>query len=268
MRRAVPVVLLSVLALVAVGVMALAGGRASAAEEDSAILYGSFVDNISFSQGGMKELAPGMYFRFGASDVTHGGLFAVAFDLFVIPSTQTQVYTAFVDSDEGAAALANAIYESGAQGVLVGVNSSFRPPPSGGTHFGISCDSSGATCVNVRFVSPPGGEVRYFKLTIPPFHIEQELLYGTFGPPQPGNTLHPDGGPMDIVEMWGTPPPGDANCTASVDSLDALAMLQHSAGLLEALSCAKAADVNADGTVDARDVQLVLQFTAGLIDAL
>jgi hypothetical protein len=110
---------------------------------------------------------------------------------------------------------------------------------------------------------PVGAAVEHFKMTVPPFTIDETLYPGSAG-----QFIMTTGSASIAFEAWGTPPPGDANCTASVDSLDALAMLQQSAGLLDTLSCTKAADVNDDGIVDARDVQLVLQYTAGLLGAL
>ena len=66
----------------------------------------------------------------------------------------------------------------------------------------------------------------------------------------------------------GSVPIGDANCDASVSSIDAALVLQFVAGLLSALGCEDAADANADGNVDSIDAALILQFGAGLLDAL
>jgi hypothetical protein len=68
-----------------------------------------------------------------------------------------------------------------------------------------------------------------------------------------------------------TPPAGvvgDANCSETVDSIDAALILQLSAALLEELACEGDADVNGDGRVDSLDALLVLQFVAGLLDSL
>ena len=64
------------------------------------------------------------------------------------------------------------------------------------------------------------------------------------------------------------PPPGDASCDGTVDSIDAALILQFSAGLLGSLACQEFADVNSDGTVNSIDAALILQFTAGLLDSL
>lgn len=61
---------------------------------------------------------------------------------------------------------------------------------------------------------------------------------------------------------------GDANCDGRRNALDALAILQYTAGLLDDLACEDGADVNGDGRANALDAALVLQFVAGLIDEL
>lgn len=58
---------------------------------------------------------------------------------------------------------------------------------------------------------------------------------------------------------------GDANCDGTVDSIDAVLVLQHDAGLQSSLQCAKAANVNGDAGVNSVDAALVLQFHARLI---
>lgn len=65
-----------------------------------------------------------------------------------------------------------------------------------------------------------------------------------------------------------TPPIGDADCSGSVDSIDAALALQFNAGLVNSLPCSEFADVNGDGSVDALDASLILQFVAGLLDDL
>ncbi len=61
---------------------------------------------------------------------------------------------------------------------------------------------------------------------------------------------------------------GDANCDGRVSSLDALAMLQFAAGLLDSLPCQGDADVDGDGRVNALDAALVLQRDAGMVARL
>ncbi len=63
-----------------------------------------------------------------------------------------------------------------------------------------------------------------------------------------------------------TPPPGDADCNGTVNSVDAALVLQFDAGLFDILVCSLFADVNRDGTVNSVDASLILQFVAGLID--
>ena len=62
------------------------------------------------------------------------------------------------------------------------------------------------------------------------------------------------------------PPPGDADCSGSVTSVDAALVLQFDAGLIDTSPCMGGADVNRDGATNAIDATLILQFAAGLID--
>ena len=57
---------------------------------------------------------------------------------------------------------------------------------------------------------------------------------------------------------------GDANCDGATNSIDATLLLQHIAGLLNAIPCEDQADVNGGG-IDSTDVTLILQFEAGLL---
>jgi hypothetical protein len=86
----------------------------------------------------------------------------------------------------------------------------------------------------------------------------------------PTNTPPPGATPTRTRTPTNTPPPGgllgDVNCDGRVNSLDALAVLQYSAGLLGSLPCQTNADVNDDGTVNALDAALILQYDAGLLD--
>ncbi len=58
---------------------------------------------------------------------------------------------------------------------------------------------------------------------------------------------------------------GDANCDGRINSLDALAVLQFEAGLLEALLFPDGGDANGDSKVNSVDALLILQFDAGLM---
>ena len=55
----------------------------------------------------------------------------------------------------------------------------------------------------------------------------------------------------------------DANCSGEVDTVDALAILRHSAGL-SAAACEHLADVQCDGDIDAIDALQVLRWGAAL----
>lgn len=70
--------------------------------------------------------------------------------------------------------------------------------------------------------------------------------------------------PFDSGTTSGSGLVGDANCNGGVDSLDALFILQFSAGLLPSLGCPQNADANGDGAVSSLDAALVLQYAAGL----
>ena len=58
---------------------------------------------------------------------------------------------------------------------------------------------------------------------------------------------------------------GDADCNGSVNSRDALLVLQFEAGLIDTLPCLDLADVNEDGRVDSIDAGLIKQIDAGLL---
>ena len=73
--------------------------------------------------------------------------------------------------------------------------------------------------------------------------------------------------PFDSGTAGGNGLVGDANCNGGVDSLDALFILQFSAGLLPSLGCPQNADANGDGEVSSLDAALVLQYAAGLLPA-
>jgi hypothetical protein len=257
MRRAIAILVLTGVALLVLPTLSFRGGRASADGEDPAILLDSVVDDVSFGQGPFDAPPPAMFFGFGLYKATTLDISDVIFDLSIQPSALEQRYTVSVGEDEAAASLADAVQQAGREGASIGFNESFHADQ----HVITFGDDS-------RMRLPTGAHVTYFKLVVSPFSIEKMLSTGPPGStPVHGYRIVPVG-PTAVVEAWGTPPPGDASCDASVDSRDAAVMLQHGAGLLDTVSCAKAADVNADGAIDARDAQLVLQFSAGLIGAL
>ena len=63
-------------------------------------------------------------------------------------------------------------------------------------------------------------------------------------------------------------PVGDVNCDRTVNTIDAVLILQFDAGLIASLPCQDFADVNADGHINAIDAALILRFEAGLIGSL
>ena len=89
------------------------------------------------------------------------------------------------------------------------------------------------------------------------------------------NPEPPGASPADKPETTPTPTPppppglsGDADCSGTVNSIDAALVLQSVAGLFGSLPCQQNADVNGDGAVNSIDSALILQFTAGLLPSL
>lgn len=68
--------------------------------------------------------------------------------------------------------------------------------------------------------------------------------------------------------LTGPIPIGDANCDRYVNSIDALLVLQLTAGLISSLPCQQEADADGDGQITAIESTLVLQFAAGLLPSL
>ncbi|MCI0890887.1 MAG: metallophosphoesterase [Chloroflexi bacterium] len=86
----------------------------------------------------------------------------------------------------------------------------------------------------------------------------------------PTDPLSPPPTPTPTPTLTPTPLPlliltGDANCSGTVDSIDAALILQASAQLVESVLCPLNADVNASGTIDSVDAAIVLQAVAGLL---
>ena len=88
----------------------------------------------------------------------------------------------------------------------------------------------------------------------------------------PAITPAPTSTPTMTPTSTPTPTPlpqiGDANCNMTVDSIDAMLVLQFGAGLTPSLPCLETADANQDGSVNVLDAALILQFSAGLLPSL
>jgi hypothetical protein len=73
--------------------------------------------------------------------------------------------------------------------------------------------------------------------------------------------------PVDVLA--GAPfSAGDVDCSGTVDSIDALLVLQHIVYLSVSLGCPQNADVNHDGLANGGDAMVILQFSARLLDHL
>jgi hypothetical protein len=118
-----------------------------------------------------------------------------------------------------------------------------------------------------RAICPDQTELRFVPvgddLTVQPVSISTVL----------GESIEPNGVGADLnINGPGCPGNGqrlgDANCNGTVNAIDAAIVLQITAGLLGAPSCAGNADVNQDGSINSVDAALILQFSAGLIGPL
>lgn len=93
-----------------------------------------------------------------------------------------------------------------------------------------------------------------------------EIADATEGAPQPIN-VDVQHGSINCIEP--EPPDeeeeGDANCDGTVNSIDALIVLQYVAGLRNTVPCPDAADVDHNGRLTSVDAALILQIDAGLI---
>lgn len=85
-------------------------------------------------------------------------------------------------------------------------------------------------------------------------------LYGTY---RMGTEGELPGGEEVVYQVRPKGTSGDANKDGRIDSIDALLVLQHGAGLLPQINNG---DVNIDGSVTAIDASLILQLVAGRID--
>jgi len=277
MRTSLRAVLCGVLAAALVLCVAESPARdvptAHASEDDPTILLSSIAVGITVDAPAFDHPDLPTYVHLGygmaqpkAFDPETGDV--VFYDQLIYPSSQSQTFEANVADDPRAAALADDIMVS---------------PPLGWRTFFVYQVTPGTVAGygDLAMHIPPGAQISYFKMTVAPFTIEKRIVdpfhvSGSIGiPPQPNFIIQPysvyrmiTDGPVAVIEAWGPPPPGDATCDAQANSIDALIMLQRSAGLLETLSCEKAADVNADGSIDSLDAQLILQFVAGLIPVL
>ena len=73
-------------------------------------------------------------------------------------------------------------------------------------------------------------------------------------------------------EVWRiraeTGPIHDVDCDGSVNSIDAVLILQFDAGLAAGLPCEWNGEGNGDGLANAIDATLILQYDAGLLETL
>ena len=125
--------------------------------------------------------------------------------------------------------------------------------------FGLSVAVSGDTAVMGAHFGDAGGS-----------HAGAAYVFDLLLPkPTPTSTVTPT--QTSPAPATPTPPedrPGDVGCDGTVSSLDALVLLQFSAGLVGSLPCLQNADVNGDGSIDSLDAVLILQFVAGLLGSL
>lgn len=257
MRRSLTIPILALLVLFALVAAALSSGHASASGDEPTILLDRIETDSQF-ESAVTEQPTSVHIGYGYIQPGIPSFSDVVFDEYnVSPLALTQTFVVHVDQDQDAVALAHDMSKVLPQ--YHGLGLVYWYEPIVGMH-----ETRGFGSPDLVLHAPAGAVVEYFKMTVPPFTIEKK-------PQPPGAAsqygLVTDGSPV-VIEAWGSPPAGDPNCDAAISSIDALIMLQHSAGLFATLPCAKAADVNADGTVDARDAALVLQFSAGLITAL
>jgi hypothetical protein len=133
--------------------------------------------------------------------------------------------------------------------------------------------SGGGTLATLQFAvfCPTAAELSFFSVNLAePFGkaIPAEMQGGQLGcsagatttptrTPTPTATGTPDG-PRKAL--------GDVNDDLSVDSTDALLVVQHVAGLLQALINPESADLDGDDQVTSIDATLILQCVVGVID--
>lgn len=67
---------------------------------------------------------------------------------------------------------------------------------------------------------------------------------------------------------WAYDTLGDPNCDGVKNSLDALAILQVVAGVIQNVTCSQNSDVNGDGAGDSADAMVILQYAGGLLPSL
>jgi Tol biopolymer transport system component len=120
--------------------------------------------------------------------------------------------------------------------------------------------------------SPDGSKIAFQR-------VDPESPEGTLGHTPEVYVMNADGSgqtnltnnpAIDVDPDWQPffPRPGDVNCGGDINSIDAVLVLQLSAGLVAALACDQNADVNGDGSIDSRDAALILQYAAGLLHSL
>lgn len=74
--------------------------------------------------------------------------------------------------------------------------------------------------------------------------------------------------PIDVIATATDFEFGDVNCDGTVDSVDALQILQASSRAEGSLPCSEDGDMNGDARANSIDAALILQYSAGLLDEL
>lgn len=123
---------------------------------------------------------------------------------------------------------------------------------------------------------PPATETPFPTLPVPPSPeptATETPIPTLLVPPSPGPTATETPSPEPTATETAVPTAtggmvGDVNDNGTVDSIDAVLVLQFNAGLLLDLANLANADTNQNGEVNAIDATLILQFVAGLLATL
>jgi hypothetical protein len=236
------------------------GDRATAQEPEAAgqlaaVEAGSLEASITFGKGPRDDPPPGINLGYGIM-LLHGDVLAMLWDNVTIPpSTETQELRAYVDTNWEAATIADLLgHEPGGGGYFSFLYRFSDTPESWGAgHEG-------------PIEVPDGADIEYFSLTVPPFSFREKLQTSPGGQPYTVFMVEPEDGRPAVLRAWARPVRGDVDRNWRTDSLDAVRILQYTAGLLKQLPYPDVGDADANGTIDARDAAVVLQTGAGLLN--